>query len=195
MDAGGFEGEDPDDVGAPLELAVQSFERVVRPDLGPLSGREAGVGEQIGLHLLEPVCDAGCVGEELVDDGPQLGGGGVGVGLDEDRSDQRGDDLAVSVVRGGEQVPPGVHAAALPAGALEAGSDRFDEAGVRVGDDEADTCEPAVDQAAELFPEWFVLTVADVETEDLNRPGSDGGSGYWFPTQAGVPVGEGCCAA
>jgi len=113
-DDGGVVGKDPDDVGASLEFAVQAFDRVVGPDLGPVRGRERGVGEQVGLHLLEPVGDGGRVGAELIDDCTQLQRRCGGVGLDEDRADQRGDHLPVAVVRGGEQVPHRVHPAALP---------------------------------------------------------------------------------
>jgi len=49
--------------------------------------------------------------------------------------------------------------------------DRLDQAGVSVGDHEADTAEAAVDEAAEeFFPERFVLRVTDVETEHLTMP-------------------------
>lgn len=40
---GGVVGEDPDDVGAALDLAVDALERVGRPDLAPVGLREPGV--------------------------------------------------------------------------------------------------------------------------------------------------------
>src|SRR4249919_3855028 len=41
-DHGRLVREDPDDVGAALELAVESLDRIVGPDLRPVRGRETG---------------------------------------------------------------------------------------------------------------------------------------------------------
>ena len=95
-DHGDFVGEEPDDVGASLQFAVQAFNRVVRPDLGPVRGREPGLGEQVRFHGFEALGDTWRVGAQLFDNSAQLGGGGGGVGLHEDRADQLGDHLAVA---------------------------------------------------------------------------------------------------
>ena len=105
---------------------------------------------------------------ELVDDGAQLGAGGVAVGLDKDRGDQRRDHLPLAVAGDGAQVAFGVHPAALPAGVLQHAADRRAQPGVRIRDDEADAVQAAVDQAAEeLGPEGLVLRVANVHAEDF----------------------------
>ena len=75
------------------------------------------------------------------------------------------------MVRCGEQVAHRVDTAALPCGTLEAAADRFDQPGVRVGDDETHTGQAAVGQRCEeLAPERLVLGVADIEAEDLTMP-------------------------
>lgn len=42
---GGFVGEDADDLGTPLDLAVEAFERIDGVQLDPVLGREAHIGE------------------------------------------------------------------------------------------------------------------------------------------------------
>ena len=128
----------------------------------------AGVGEHVVLHRLEPLGDRRRVGGELVDDGAQLGAGGVGVGLGEHGADQRGDHRPLAVVGGGEQVAHRVDAAALPGGALEAAGDRLGQPGVGVGDHQLDAGQAAVDEAGEeLAPERLVLRVADIDARAL----------------------------
>ena len=78
-----------------LSSPVESFDRVVRPDLGPVRRGEGGVGEQVGLHRLEAFGDRWVRRGELVDDGTELRTGGLAVGLSEDRADQRGDHRPV----------------------------------------------------------------------------------------------------
>ncbi len=46
-DQAGAVGEDPDDVGAAADLAVQPFLGVVRPDLTPDRFREPGEGQDV----------------------------------------------------------------------------------------------------------------------------------------------------
>ena len=151
-------GEDLDDVGASFEFAVESFDGVVRPDLGPVSGRERRVREQVVFGGFELGGDLGCDGFELVDHRAQLGAGAVGVWLSEDRSDQRGDDLAVLMVGDRQHVAHGVHTASLPASSLEHPPDRGFETGVSIRDDQLDAAEVAFDETAEeLGPKRFVL--------------------------------------
>jgi hypothetical protein len=72
--------------------------------LDQCAGRECGVGEDVVLHRLESFGDRRGVAGELIDDGAQLGVGGVRVGLGEHGVDQRGDHLPLPVVGRGEQV-------------------------------------------------------------------------------------------
>jgi len=65
-DRGGV-GEDGHDVGASFQFAVEAFDRVVRPDLGPVRVRESGVGEEVGFHSFEQRGDFGCERLELAD--------------------------------------------------------------------------------------------------------------------------------
>ncbi len=58
-DQGGAAGEDPHDVGAAADLAVQPFLRVVRPDLAPELLGEAGEGEHVGAGGVQVRSDIG----------------------------------------------------------------------------------------------------------------------------------------
>ena len=71
-------GEDPDNVGAPHNLTVEPFDRIARPDLGPVHGRECGVGEKVVAHVRDTSCDLGCERFELADDVVELGAPGRG---------------------------------------------------------------------------------------------------------------------
>ena len=52
-DQGVAVGEDPDDVGAPADLAIESFLRIVRPDLAPELFGERGEGQDVGAGGVE----------------------------------------------------------------------------------------------------------------------------------------------
>ena len=93
----------------------------------------------------------------MLDDSTQLCVVGRGVGLDEDRADQRSDHLTVTVVRRRQHVAHRVNAAALPCSPLETAADRLDQAGIG-------------ERGQELAPEGLVLRVADIEPEDLTKP-------------------------
>lgn len=49
---GGFVGEDADDICPALDLAVDAFERIGRMSLGPMSGRERHIGQDIFLRTV-----------------------------------------------------------------------------------------------------------------------------------------------
>jgi hypothetical protein len=66
-DQRGVVGEDPDDVGAPGDLAVEAFKRIRRADLGPVLGREGVEGEHVGLGVVEQRCHLGQPALELLD--------------------------------------------------------------------------------------------------------------------------------
>ena len=52
-------GEDPDDVGAAADLAVEPLVGVVGPDLAPDLLGERGAGEDVGEGFVEVVVDLG----------------------------------------------------------------------------------------------------------------------------------------
>ena len=46
-------GEDANDIGAALDLAIEAFEWVGGVDFGPVRGGEVHVGEDVGFGLIE----------------------------------------------------------------------------------------------------------------------------------------------
>lgn len=109
-----------------------------------------GVGEDlddVGASFRFPVQSL----DRLFDHGPALGSVDFGVGLSEDRADQRGDHQAMLVFADSEQVPHGMNATSLPAGALEHPADRGFEAGVGVGDHQADPVRPLTVRISSRF--------------------------------------------
>ena len=61
-DDGGLVGEDADDLGAALDLAVEALERVGRVQLGPVRRREGHVGEHVVLGLVHQGGELGTLG-------------------------------------------------------------------------------------------------------------------------------------
>ena len=106
-------GEDTDNIGAPLDLAVQSLERVGRRQLGPVVLRERTVGQNI---MFRPIHQLGHLGEplaETVGDLAPLLVRGFGRVLGEDRL-QRADGSRALLGRPmGESVSPSVAAEPL----------------------------------------------------------------------------------
>ena len=45
--------EDAHHIGAASDLLVETLQRVVRPDLPPVEGREAGEGQDVGAGLVQ----------------------------------------------------------------------------------------------------------------------------------------------
>ena len=45
--------EDTHHIGAASDLLVETLQRVVRPDLPPVEGREAGEGQDVGAGLVQ----------------------------------------------------------------------------------------------------------------------------------------------
>ena len=82
-------GEDPDDVGAASDLAVEPLVGVVRPDLAPDFLGEGGEGEQVRAGGLEVLSDRGELLGQGVDDPVELGVHRLGVGLVIDAVQQR----------------------------------------------------------------------------------------------------------
>ena len=113
---GGLVGKDADDIGAPLDLAVQSFERVGGMQLGPVSGREVHVGQHIGLGFVHEGGEFRQFGAQLVGDLAPLRLGRLGVLLCEGGGDEGRSDPATVAPGMGEQVAHQMHTAALPGG-------------------------------------------------------------------------------
>ena len=65
-------GKDVDHFGSPLDLAIDAFERVGRVQLGPVRGREAHIGQHVGLGLIQEDREVGQFGAPLVGDAPPL---------------------------------------------------------------------------------------------------------------------------
>ena len=82
-------GEDPDDVGAPADLAVEALERIRGSELGPVGGGKFLEGEDVLLGLFE---HRGNLGQRTFELGDRLAGSPAGflAGVHaEDRADQR----------------------------------------------------------------------------------------------------------
>ena len=92
----GAVGEDPDDVGAAADLAVEAFVGVVGPDLAPDLLGERGEGEDVGAGVLEVLGDGGELLGQGVEDPVELGVHRLGVGLVVDRVQQRLDPAPAS---------------------------------------------------------------------------------------------------
>ena len=74
-------GEDPDDVGAAADLAVEPFCGVVRPDLAPHVVGERGEGEQVLAGIAEVLSDLGQAVLRVLQQPVELGVDGVCGGL------------------------------------------------------------------------------------------------------------------
>src|SRR6266508_1823826 len=164
-------GEDPDDVGAPSDLPVQSLLGVVGPDLAPVLGREraergdvgSGVGEdarRLGECLLE-------LGDHPVELRADLGRGGLG----EDRADQGGHHGLGRLGDVGLQVAHEVGATPLPRRSGKRCPNRMHQAQVIIGDHELHTGEASYHEVPEeRRPARAVLGGEDVEAQDLPPP-------------------------
>ena len=65
-------GEDPDDIGAAADLAVEPFVGVVGPDLGPDLSRERGEGQDVAACGLKVLGDRGELLSKSVEDPVEL---------------------------------------------------------------------------------------------------------------------------
>jgi hypothetical protein len=111
---GGFVGEDADDVGAALDLAVEALDGVGAVQLGTVLLREGHVSEDVGLGLVHEPCQAIDVWAQLVGDAAPLLTGGLSIILRKRRGDEGGDDAATALAGVGQGVAHEVHPAALP---------------------------------------------------------------------------------
>ena len=58
--------KDADDIGAPLDLAVEPFDGVGGMEFWPMGGGEAHIGEHVGFGLVHHGGELGDFGTELV---------------------------------------------------------------------------------------------------------------------------------
>jgi hypothetical protein len=107
-------GEDPHNVGAAADLAVEPLKRIGRADLAPVVGREGIEGQDVLFGCLE---HAGDLGQRALQRGDRLGelvaGARRVLGV-EDRADQRAQQPVLVAARVPEAVSEEVHGAALP---------------------------------------------------------------------------------
>src|SRR5580704_885116 len=111
---GGFVGEDADDLGAPLDLAVEALQRIGRVKLDPVLGGEAHVSEHVGLGVVYQGGELWQLGPELVGNAAPLGTGLLGIVLGEGGGDECRDHAPSAPAGMGQGVAHEVDPAALP---------------------------------------------------------------------------------
>ena len=165
---GGVVGEDPDDVGAALDLTVQALEGLVDQTLRQCDSGKAQKASRSSLASSSMVATSGKRSAKVADDPVELLTDGGGVGLGEDRLDGGDHHVGVGPGHPGQDVAHEVDPAALPGRPDHHRLDGRLEAQVLVGDDEADPAQPPGPQRAqELGPKGPVLGVADGTAEHL----------------------------
>jgi hypothetical protein len=160
-------GEDPDDIGASADLAVEALKRVGASDLAPVVCGEAVEGQDVVLGGLEHPGDLGQGALQRRDRfGELVASAGEVFGV-EDRADQRGQQPVLIAAGVPEAVSEEVHGAALPRRAEDLG-DGVLQALVGVGNDQLHADQAARDQGPEeIGPERLGLRGADVQADDL----------------------------
>ncbi len=103
-DDGVLVGKDADDVGAALDLAVETLERIGGVKLRPMVLGEGHVGQHVGLGVVHHRGKLGHLGSELVGDLAPLGPRGRGVVLGEGGGNEGGDDAPAIAPGMGEDV-------------------------------------------------------------------------------------------
>jgi len=142
---GAVVGEDAHDVGAPLDLSVQSLRRVGAENLQPVRLREVHVGQHFVLGAVHQTADLGELTAQLVGHHAPLFVRVPGRGLGEDGGHGCADHTPLRPADVRRGVAHEVHAAALSDGIQQLGYGGFD-AFVAVADDELDaTLSPLAD--------------------------------------------------
>ena len=67
-DDGGFVGKDADHIGAPLDLAIETLDGIVRINFRPVVFREGGVGENVLLGFIQKISDLLHLWPQLIGD-------------------------------------------------------------------------------------------------------------------------------
>ena len=119
-------GEDADDLGAALDLAVQPFQRIGRVDLRPVVFGEAHKSQHVGFGLVHQGGQLGDLGSDLIGDLTPLAPRGFGIFLGKRGGDEGGDDTTTLLAGVGRHIAHEVHAAALPGGVQHLGHRRLE---------------------------------------------------------------------
>ena len=160
-------GEVADHISAALDLPVHAFERIGRVQLGTMCGREAHVGQHIGLRLVEEGGELGQLGAQLVGDAAPLGPRRFGIVLRERCGDEGRYDAPAPLAGMRHGIAHEMHAAALPGGIQDL-ADRGLDALMGVGDYQLHAAQaPPRQLAQERGPERLRLGRPDVEAEHL----------------------------
>src|SRR5689334_23166890 len=129
--------------------------------------REAHIGEDIYLGLVEEHGELRELGPQLVGDAPPLQPGGFSIVLRERGADEGGYDTPAALAGMRERVAHEVHAAALPS-CVQHLADGALDAFVSIRDDQLDATQPAAcELAQECGPEGLGFRWADVHAKDL----------------------------
>ena len=142
-------GKDSDAVGAATEFSVETFVRVVRPDLGPEPFGEGREREDVGSGGVEVVECRGELAFDVVQETVELGVDGARVGLVIDRVQHRLDRWPHGLGCHGHEVGCVVSAAPVPTGSGQVRRDRLHQALAGVPGDQGDPGESAGDEVGE----------------------------------------------
>ena len=134
---GGFR-ENTEHIGAASDSFVDPLERICGPDVTSVALWEPGEDEQVVLGICEHHRDLRMGAIKHAPDFVELGRQMLGVPLDEDRSDNRGNHVLGAFRHDAEHVAHEVDPATLPPHGLENGADRFLQSAVGVGHDKVD---------------------------------------------------------
>jgi len=109
-----FVREDADDIGTPLDLAIETLDRIDGVDFWPMIFREAHEGEDVGFRVVHERGELRYFRTQLIGDRPPLLARGLGVVLNEGGANEGGDHATALAAGMGEHIAHEVHAAALP---------------------------------------------------------------------------------
>ncbi|SHI45999.1 DNA primase, catalytic core [Tessaracoccus bendigoensis DSM 12906] len=151
-----------------VDLPVQAFGGVVRPNLGPAVLGERREREHVGPGLLEVLRDFGELLARVVQQPVELRLHGCGVGLVIDGVEHRLHGRPHALRRDAHEVGGVVGSAALPRCSGQVRCDGLHQPGVGVGSDQSDACQAAGDQVGEeRVPRAAGFGGGDLQTEDF----------------------------
>ena len=165
-----FVGEDADDISAPLDLAIEAFDRIDGVDFRPMIFRKAHERENVGLGLVHEGGELRHFGTQLIGYLAPLLARGLGVVLHEGRADEGCDDTTALAAGIRQGVAHEVHATALPCGVQHFGDGRLD-AFMGIRDHQLDAAQTAPGELAqELRPEGLGFRRSDIQRPSLLTP-------------------------
>ncbi len=160
-------GKDPNNVGAPLDLGVDAFERVRRFELRSVRFRKMHECQHVVTGVVEHDCELGELRAELVRNDRPLLSSRLDALLRKDGVDERENDLPLVLAGVGERVAHEVDAAALPR-RFEHFRDRRFKPAMRVGDDAFRATQTAPRQTAQkVRPERLRFAWANRKAQNL----------------------------